>query len=115
VDHACNPSYSGGRYQEDCGSKPARENSSQNPILKKPFTKRASGVAQGAGPEFKTPVPQKVNKINEKERELLYSHTLIYDIRETISPKNNRTCIRIYFTLVQLHCCLTPFLEIHLL
>jgi hypothetical protein len=24
VAHACNPSYSGGRDQEDCGSKPAR-------------------------------------------------------------------------------------------
>jgi hypothetical protein len=28
VAHACNPSYSGGRDQEDHGSKPARGNSS---------------------------------------------------------------------------------------
>jgi hypothetical protein len=28
-------------------------NSSQDPILKKPITKRAGGVAQGVGPEFK--------------------------------------------------------------
>jgi hypothetical protein len=28
VDHACNPSYSGGRDQEDHGSKPAQANSS---------------------------------------------------------------------------------------
>jgi hypothetical protein len=28
------------RHQEDCGSKPARENNSQNPILKKPITKK---------------------------------------------------------------------------
>jgi hypothetical protein len=28
-----------------------------NPILKKPFTKRAGGVAQGVGPEFKPLVP----------------------------------------------------------
>jgi hypothetical protein len=30
-----NPSYSGGRDQEDCGSKPAWENSLQDPISKK--------------------------------------------------------------------------------
>jgi hypothetical protein len=39
VAHAYNPSYSGGRGQEDCGSKPAWANSSRDPILKKPFTK----------------------------------------------------------------------------
>jgi hypothetical protein len=39
VAHACNPSYSGGRDQEDHGSKPAWANSSLDPILKKPFTK----------------------------------------------------------------------------
>jgi hypothetical protein len=36
----CNPSYFGGRYQEDQGSKPAQANSSQDPILKKPITKK---------------------------------------------------------------------------
>jgi hypothetical protein len=35
-----NPSYSGGRDQEDHGSKPAWANSSQYPILKKPLTKK---------------------------------------------------------------------------
>jgi NADPH-dependent ferric siderophore reductase len=40
VAHACNPSHSGGGDQEDCSSKPARANSSQDPILKKPFTKK---------------------------------------------------------------------------
>jgi hypothetical protein len=51
---ACNPSYLGGRDQEDRGLKPALANSSQNPILKKnPSQKRAGGVAQGVGPEFK--------------------------------------------------------------
>jgi hypothetical protein len=39
VAHACNPSYSGGRDQEDHGSKPARANSSRDPISKKTFTK----------------------------------------------------------------------------
>jgi hypothetical protein len=30
--HTCNPSYSGGKEQEDQGSKPAQANSSQDPI-----------------------------------------------------------------------------------
>jgi hypothetical protein len=54
VAYTCNPSYSGGRDQEDCGSKPAWENSLQDPILKKTHHKnRADGMAQGEGPEFK--------------------------------------------------------------
>jgi hypothetical protein len=48
-----NPSYSGGRDQEDQGSKPAQANSLWDPILKIPNTKRAGRVAQGEGPEFK--------------------------------------------------------------
>jgi hypothetical protein len=39
VTPACNPSYSGGRDQEDCGSKTAKANSPERPYLKKPFTK----------------------------------------------------------------------------
>jgi hypothetical protein len=35
VAHACNPSYSGGRDQEDRGSKPAWANSFRDPISKK--------------------------------------------------------------------------------
>jgi hypothetical protein len=34
VAHFCNPSYSGGRDQEDLGSEPAQANSSQDPISK---------------------------------------------------------------------------------
>jgi hypothetical protein len=37
--HICNPSYSGGRDQEDCNLKPAQANSSQDPISKNPITK----------------------------------------------------------------------------
>jgi hypothetical protein len=61
VAHTCNPSYSGGRDQEDLSSKPAQIRSSQDPILKKPYTKRAGGVAQGESPEFK-PQYHKQNK-----------------------------------------------------
>jgi hypothetical protein len=34
-----NPSYSGSRDKEDCGSKPAQANMFARPYLKKPFTK----------------------------------------------------------------------------
>jgi hypothetical protein len=40
VTNICNPSYSGGRDQEDLGSKPAWANSSWDPISKKPFFKK---------------------------------------------------------------------------
>jgi hypothetical protein len=55
MTHTCNRSYSGGRDQEDHSSKSAQENSSQDPILKKPITckKMTGGVAQSVGPEFK--------------------------------------------------------------
>jgi hypothetical protein len=54
VAHACNPSYSGGRNQEDHSSKPAWGNSSQDPISKNPITKNwGGGVAQGESPELK--------------------------------------------------------------
>jgi hypothetical protein len=40
VAHAYNPSYLGGKHhQEDLGLKPAQENSSQDPISKKPSQK----------------------------------------------------------------------------
>jgi hypothetical protein len=53
VAHTCNPSYSGGRDQEDPGWRPVGANSSPDPILKNPSQKRTGGVAQGVGPEFK--------------------------------------------------------------
>jgi hypothetical protein len=40
VAHACNPSNSGGRDQEDYSFKPAQANSLQDPILKIPITKK---------------------------------------------------------------------------
>jgi hypothetical protein len=39
VVHAYNPSYSGGRDQEDHSLKPAQANSSMRPYFEKPFTK----------------------------------------------------------------------------
>jgi hypothetical protein len=52
--HACNPSYSGDRDQDDRSSKTAPANSLQAPVSKKiPSQKRTGGVAQGVSPEFK--------------------------------------------------------------
>jgi hypothetical protein len=59
VTHACNPSNTGGRDQEDHGSKPAEVNNSVRPYLEKSFTKRADRVAQGEGPEFKPSTAKK--------------------------------------------------------
>jgi hypothetical protein len=63
VAQACNPSYSGGRDQEDLSSKPAWANSWQDPISKNPITKNWAGkVVQGEGPEFKTQYHKKEEK-----------------------------------------------------
>jgi hypothetical protein len=53
VAHTCNPSYTGGRDQEDQDSKPVHAKISQDLISKNPSKEMAGGVAQGVGPEFK--------------------------------------------------------------
>jgi hypothetical protein len=66
VAHFCNPSYSRGRDQKDRGSKPAEANSYAPSYLEKnPSQKRAGGVTEGVGPEFK---PQYRKKKRKKER-----------------------------------------------
>jgi hypothetical protein len=40
VAHSYNPSYLGGRVKENWDLKSVRANSSQDPILKKPFSKK---------------------------------------------------------------------------
>jgi hypothetical protein len=63
VTHACNPSYSGGRDQENQGLKPARASSSGDPISKKyPSQKRAGGMVQGEGPKFRPQYHKKKQK-----------------------------------------------------
>jgi hypothetical protein len=66
VAHTYNPVYSGGRDQEDHNSKPAQANSSQDPISKIPNTKKAVGIVQGIGPEFK-PQYCKKKKISDTD------------------------------------------------
>jgi hypothetical protein len=67
VSHACNPSYSGGRDQEDHGSKPAWANGSQDPIptKNKISQKRVGGIAHGIG-------PKKQNKRINKKQECFF-------------------------------------------
>jgi hypothetical protein len=68
VAHVYNPSYSGGRNQEDRGSKPAWANTLQDPILKKTHhKKRSGGVAQDVGPEFKSQYQKREREREKKE------------------------------------------------
>jgi hypothetical protein len=66
VAHTCNPSYLGGRDLEDVQNQP-QANSLGDPILEnqtnkqiKKSQKRAGGVAQGVGPEFKPQYHKKI-------------------------------------------------------
>jgi ribosomal protein L44E len=68
VAHACDPSYSGDRDQEDRGSKPARAHSCETLSQNNPSQKRAGRVAQGVGLEFK---PQYHKKQKQKQKNQL--------------------------------------------
>jgi hypothetical protein len=70
VAHAYNPSYSGGRAQENCGSKPSRQIVQETLSQKYPTPKRIGGVAQSVGPEFKPQYPKQNTrgKFNPIER-----------------------------------------------
>jgi hypothetical protein len=59
--YACNPTYSGGRHQEDHGLKPARTNSSQDPILKKPIMEKGWWSSSRYRPWVQAPVLKKKN------------------------------------------------------
>jgi hypothetical protein len=72
VAHTCSLSYSGGRDQEDYSSKPAQENTLQDPNPKKPKTKKGWWSGQGVGPEFKSQNHQK------RERETLNVYIVSY-------------------------------------
>jgi hypothetical protein len=80
VTHTYNPSYSGGRDQEDHSSKPAWANSLRDPISKNPSQKWAGEVAQGVGLEFK---PQYLQKKKEEHNQLIFKGC------EPSSPQSN--------------------------
>jgi hypothetical protein len=64
--HACNPNYSGGREQKDpsLNNLAAGQKFRETLSRKKSITKKAGGVVQGIGPEFK-PHYCKTNKQTE--------------------------------------------------
>jgi hypothetical protein len=66
VAHTCNPGYWRDRDHEDCGSKPAWTNSLQDPILKKPKTKKGWWSGSRCRPCVPIPVLPK-----KKEREIM--------------------------------------------
>jgi hypothetical protein len=74
VAHTCNPSYSGGRDQEDCGLKSAQANGSQDPILKKPFTKKGWWSGSRCRPWVQMPKLQKYKKKKKMEESWAWWH-----------------------------------------
>jgi hypothetical protein len=60
VAHTCNPSYSGGRDQEDGGLKPVWTNSLRDPILKNPSQKKGWWSDSRWSPWVQAPIPLKV-------------------------------------------------------
>jgi hypothetical protein len=61
--HACNPSYSGGRDQEDRDSSQLRQIVYETLSRKDPSQKRTGGVAQGVGTEFKPSTEKKKKRL----------------------------------------------------
>jgi hypothetical protein len=68
VNHACHPSYSGGRDQENQVSKPAPGKQFARPYLKKKKKKKKSQKsAGGTRPSVQTPVLPKRKKEKKEE------------------------------------------------
>jgi hypothetical protein len=85
VAHACNPSYSGGRDQEDCSSKSPRANSSQDPISKEPITKQGWW---SIGLEFKPQYsPHQKNLYDFRNIKYKLTHVREVDFISVMTPK----------------------------
>jgi hypothetical protein len=69
VAHTCNPSYSGGRDQEDQGLKTAQANSSRDPILKKTITKK--GLVEWLKVQALSLNPSTTKQINKQTNKTL--------------------------------------------
>jgi hypothetical protein len=72
--HTCNPSYSGGRDQEDHSSKAVQANSCKTLSWKNPSQKRTGKVAQGVGSEFNTSVPPPKKKKTRMAKVTFYKN-----------------------------------------
>jgi hypothetical protein len=68
VAHACHPSYSRGRDQEDHSSKPAQANSSERPYLEEPFTK----IGLVEWPKVKAPSSSPRTAKKKKKKKIPY-------------------------------------------
>jgi hypothetical protein len=79
VAHASNPSYSGGRDQEDHSSKPAQANSSRDSYLKKPFTK--IGLVEWLKVKALSSSPSTGKKKRERKRNI--KHLLYWFFKNT--------------------------------
>jgi hypothetical protein len=95
VAHICNPSYSGGRDQEDKIQRQPQANSLEDPISKIPITKRAGRVGQGEGPEFK---PQycknKTKQTNKQTLSVFHYSSGLLPMKKYICPLSTNTgCI----------------------
>jgi hypothetical protein len=66
VAYSCNPRYSGGNNQEDHSSKPAQENSSRDPTLKIPNTKKGWWSGSRCRPWVQALVPKKKKENSRK-------------------------------------------------
>jgi hypothetical protein len=69
IIHSCNPSYSGGRNQEDHGSSQPGQT-----VQKHPSQKGAGGLAQGVGPEFKPQYCRKKGINSGRSTLIFFSH-----------------------------------------
>jgi hypothetical protein len=71
---ACNSSYSGGRDQENCCSKPAWADSSQDPISNKPITRKGLWSGSRFKPRYCTRQQQTTKKQKHKtHKEIHYA------------------------------------------
>jgi hypothetical protein len=82
VVHTCNTSYSGGRDQKDCDSKPTQASSSWDPIMKKTITKKGwwSGSRDkvAASKHEALSSNPSTTKKEEKDYKILHSDSFIW-------------------------------------
>jgi hypothetical protein len=74
--HTSNPSFSGGRGQEELRSKPDWANSLQDPILKKTHHKNRTGSESRCRPCVQTPAKQQKKKKKRKRKTLSWCQWL---------------------------------------
>jgi hypothetical protein len=72
--HTCNPSYSGGRDQEDCDLRLAQGNSSLDTTLKIPTQKKADRVAQVVEPSKHEALNSNPNTTKKKSFKYFYMY-----------------------------------------